>query len=366
MSTVPGDLLDHIYEAAFVPEEWATALQQVASTHGCAAGAIGAWNDCGDAIGYRATALTEALVKATMRLNDPAATARFSALHTVQDARFTRVESLLPEAVLARDPIQMGLRSLGLDSQAATAIAMPSGDLVCISFERFARDGPFDDSLLDAFNRLRPHLARAGMMAARLGLERAQATATVMNALGLPAAVMAASGRVLATNAMLEAMETTFLPASRGGVAIDDLDANRLFQDAIVASAARYEPVVRSIPVARRADREALVIHLLPLRRSAHEIFSGGDVLLVVTSARASAQVPSPAILMGLFDLTPAEVKLATALAAGKSLQDAAAEANISRSTSRTYLDRIFRKTGTHQQSQLVALLKSAQPITVA
>ncbi|RUX78797.1 helix-turn-helix transcriptional regulator, partial [Mesorhizobium sp. M7A.F.Ca.US.005.03.1.1] len=38
------------------------------------------------------------------------------------------------------------------------------------------------------------------------------------------------------------------------------------------------------------------------------------------------------------------------------------AEAGLQFSTVRTYLNRIFRKTGTNQQSQLVALLKSAHP----
>ena len=42
---------------------------------------------------------------------------------------------------------------------------------------------------------------------------------------------------------------------------------------------------------------------------------------------------------------------------------DAADGANIQFSTARSYLESIFRKTGTNQQSQLVALLKSTQPL---
>ena len=47
----------------------------------------------------------------------------------------------------------------------------------------------------------------------------------------------------------------------------------------------------------------------------------------------------------------------------GRPLKDAAAGANITFKSGRTYLDRIFAKTGTHQQSELVALLKSAERI---
>jgi DNA-binding CsgD family transcriptional regulator/PAS domain-containing protein len=67
--------------------------------------------------------------------------------------------------------------------------------------------------------------------------------------------------------------------------------------------------------------------------------------------------------MRGLFDLTAKEASLAAALAAGLSLKDAARDANIRFSTARTHLEHIFLKTGVRQQSQLVALLKSAQPI---
>ncbi len=359
-------LLDRIYEAAFVPDLWADALEAVAKTHGCAAGAIGAWNDLQMPIGFRSTALTKPAVESYMHGHKGKGSPRFAALHAVQEARFTRVESLLTDDALNEDPIQISLRNIGIESQAATAITMPSGDLVCISFERFKEDGAFDEALLDALGALRPHFARAGLVSARLGLERAEATVSAMRTMGLPAAVMSANGRVLITNALLDAMPTTFLPSSHGGLAINDVDANRLFQDVIATSKSREEPVVRSIPVASAEGRDAIVIHLLPLRRAAHEIFSGGDLLIVATAVRANALVPSPAILMGLFDLTPAEVKLAIALASGRSVQQAALEANVTNSSARTYLDRIFRKTGTHQQSQLVALLKSAQPFVAS
>lgn len=62
------------------------------------------------------------------------------------------------------------------------------------------------------------------------------------------------------------------------------------------------------------------------------------------------------------FNLTTKEASLAASLASGMTLKEAAADAHIRINTARSYLDSIFLKTGTHQQSQLVALLKSAQP----
>ncbi len=64
-----------------------------------------------------------------------------------------------------------------------------------------------------------------------------------------------------------------------------------------------------------------------------------------------------------LFALSPKEAQIATALAAGRSLKEAAAMHNVRFTTARSYLENIFRKTGVRQQSQLVALLKTAQPL---
>lgn len=63
------------------------------------------------------------------------------------------------------------------------------------------------------------------------------------------------------------------------------------------------------------------------------------------------------------FDFTPAEARLAAALASGMALKTAAVHQGIRFSTARSYLEGIFRKTRTRQQSQLVALLKNTQPL---
>jgi DNA-binding CsgD family transcriptional regulator len=203
---------------------------------------------------------------------------------------------------------------------------------------------------------MRPDMARTCLAAARLGLEQARGTVEALAMIGLPAAVLA-NGRARVTNALFDQEETHFVSTAFGGVALADPQSNRLFQLALKPSIGSEIP--RSIPV-RTASAPPIVVHILPLKRGAHDLFGGGDVLVVATTISASALVPSPTILTGLFDLTLAEVKLATALAKGLSLKMAANEAGLQLSTVRTYLNRIFRKTGTNQQSQLVALLKSA------
>jgi DNA-binding CsgD family transcriptional regulator len=261
---------------------------------------------------------------------------------------------------IERDPERIKLRAIGIGTNICTTIPMPTGELVTFVFQRWLKDGTCDQATLDLLSGFRPHLARAGLVAARLGLEQATATVSALKAMGLPAAVLTASGRVLAANSLLEGMPGVFRAAAHGRLAIADPSADALFREAV----ARHRPdlVVRSIPVPAKENQPALVVHVLPLRRAAHDIFSGGDILVAATAVSASAMVPSPSVLTGLFDLTPAEARLATALAAGRALKSAATDNGVTFSTARTYLDRIYRKTGTNRQSELVALLKSVGP----
>jgi DNA-binding CsgD family transcriptional regulator len=67
--------------------------------------------------------------------------------------------------------------------------------------------------------------------------------------------------------------------------------------------------------------------------------------------------VPSESILMRVFDLTVAEVRVAQGLARGHSLDETATRLGIKITTARTELASIFAKTATCRQGQLVAVL---------
>jgi DNA-binding CsgD family transcriptional regulator len=73
---------------------------------------------------------------------------------------------------------------------------------------------------------------------------------------------------------------------------------------------------------------------------------------------------PDPAWLQELYGLTQAEARLAANLAAGRSVNECAAQAGVSAHTARTHLKHIFAKTDTTRQSELVWLL-CAGPATL-
>jgi hypothetical protein len=53
-------------------------------------------------------------------------------------------------------------------------VQVPSDDVLAFSVERRLTYGPVENKVLDELNALRPHLARAALVSARLRLERAQ------------------------------------------------------------------------------------------------------------------------------------------------------------------------------------------------
>jgi DNA-binding CsgD family transcriptional regulator len=67
--------------------------------------------------------------------------------------------------------------------------------------------------------------------------------------------------------------------------------------------------------------------------------------------------VPSERVLQKLFQLTPAETRLARSISSGDTLEEAARTLGIKVCTARTQLASIFAKTGTNRQSQLTVLL---------
>src|SRR5262245_49541326 len=62
-------------------------------------------------------------------------------------------------------------------------------------------------------------------------------------------------------------------------------------------------------------------------------------------------------LFVGLFGLSPAESRLAATLLNGLNLEAAACELKVSYETARTTLKRIFQKTGTDRQAELIGLL---------
>jgi DNA-binding CsgD family transcriptional regulator len=357
------DLIESIYEAAFVPELWSAVLQEACDLSASASAQIFVFSENASPRGITLQNLRPLfdwfIEGETWKFCDSV-----QKMCAVQPASFVQVDDFMTQEEIARDPARVMLREFGIGAHLCTAVAMPTGELATFVFQKWMHDGKHGQAEFDRRDALRPHFARAGLVAARLGFKRAEATASTLEIMGLPAAVLS-SGRVMAANARFQEKDAAFLPVAHGGLALANGEANRLFQKAVIGINQTTTEVC-SIPVPATGSDASLVVHLLPLRRAAHEVFAGGDTLVLATAIAPTKLVPSASLLNALFDLTPAEARLATDLADDLTLAESAVRHAVTVKTARTYLERIFRKTGTRRQSQLVNMLKAVQPPLVS
>jgi DNA-binding CsgD family transcriptional regulator len=79
-------------------------------------------------------------------------------------------------------------------------------------------------------------------------------------------------------------------------------------------------------------------------------------VLVLITDPEGQTPV-STRMLIQLFELTRKEAAMAAKLSEGKSVEQAAVELSVTYETARTHLRRIFSKTGTSRQAELLLLM---------
>ena len=106
-----------------------------------------------------------------------------------------------------------------------------------------------------------------------------------------------------------------------------------------------------------------MIVHLIPVRGVANDIFAFAAAIVIVTPVDRKV-VPNAELLEGLFDLTPAEARVARAIAEGTTISSFAKERNLSRETIRTQLNAVFAKTGVQRQAELASLLSGIIPRT--
>lgn len=229
-----ASFVDQIYEAALVPERWTDVLTGLGRMFGAPAVSLLAFDDTRP-IGHLGTPLVEeaneqlcssGLWKQSRRL-------QYSFEHPMTG--FVIAQDYYPPGFLDNDSGFYLRRDLGLESQAETVVAMPSGEVVVFVMERRRSDAPFSAEDVGQLNQFYPHLARSGLLAARLGLQRVATTVQALEIVGLPAAVLKATGRVLASNSLLDSIQSLMVAKAFGKIALSDEGPNALFQQAIEA-----------------------------------------------------------------------------------------------------------------------------------
>jgi DNA-binding CsgD family transcriptional regulator len=355
MTVVTEDLIDKIYEAALVPELWGTVLDNVASRVGSVGGLL-----LSTANSRRTAWVGSSIMRQVyadfVKAGFAAKKTRVQRAIGRNHAGFVGDYDLFTPEEMGRNPAYAYMRKKRIGWFAGTVIQTTTGDVVAFSWERWFNDGPFSTETIAALDPLRPHLARAALISGRLGLERARASAETLGLIGLPAAVISRSHRLLAANNLLKKLIPQVVLDCPLRVNLVDHRANAMLKQSLLQLQHHVGGPVRSIPIAATGERPASIVHVVPVRGEANDIFAAASCVLVITSV-AHPETASAQVVQGLFDLTPSEARIARGIAAGKTIDELAREAGLAVGTVRQQLKAVFSKTGVSRQAELVGIL---------
>jgi DNA-binding CsgD family transcriptional regulator len=352
-------LVDRIYECAFVPELWPEILAKLVQLGGALSGWLCISN--GNVVRWSASSEeARADLRPLMESGWIPRSERFNRLLRAKQTGFIPDSTLYTPEEMRDDPAYRDmLHPRGMGWASATAIALPTGDDMVIALERAYDQGSASSEVLESLNEVHAHLARASFVAARLQLERAQAATQALALLGIPALVFSDNGKTLAANQLIETLSGFILWRAEDRIALRDARADALLRDAIATVDRDDTPSVRSFPV-RHADA-AMIAHVVPIRGAARDIFFRCAAMLLLTPV-TRPEAPSADLIRSLFDLTPAEARVARGLAAGQTVKGIAAESGTSTNTVRSHVKVVLTKVGYSRQSDVVALLNGLRP----
>jgi DNA-binding CsgD family transcriptional regulator len=238
--------------------------------------------------------------------------------------------------------------------------------IVCVAL-RSESDGRFRDDATKTFARECAHLSRAlkihGILT-RTTTERDAALAA-LDQIPVGVIIVDDTGRVLdsnhVANEILSANDGLIVDRSglRGHTREATLSLQDLIETAIDPHRMSHPDMIDTVLLDRPSGGPSLAVtigHLPMVNR-----FLGTDrraAAIYVTDPQNPFELDSSK-LRRLYKLTPAEARLAAHLAQGSRLEDAAVDLGVSLNTVRTHLKRIFSKTGTDRQAELVRLIIS-------
>jgi DNA-binding CsgD family transcriptional regulator/PAS domain-containing protein len=360
-----SSLIADIYDAALDPTLWTDALPAICEFVGGQAGGIVSK----DAVSKAGTPHYHFGV-------DPHYVQMYSETHSrfdlVSTLAFFDIDQVvnIPELV-PYDEFRQGrffhewMRPQGWIDTASSVLEKSALSCSCLTILRKEVHGMVDDEMRRRMALVVPHVRRAMLIGRAIELKTAQASAFADTLDGISAGMFLvdANGRIVHANARGQAIldERSVLRAGGGKLTAIEAGANHeLNQTLALAGGGDAAVGVKGItvPLAAR-DGEHYVAHALPLtsgeRRRAGASYAAVAALFV-RKAGLDASTPPEAIAR-LYKLTPTELRVLLAVVEVGGVPEVAEALGIGEATVKTHLHRLFAKTGTSRQAELVKLV---------
>lgn len=367
-STSIPSLIGNIYDAVLEPRRWPAVLDRVCD----ATGSVGAMLITMDLRQPGSSRVVFARL-------DPVLMSRYLKNHAAADpwtAVATRLpvggvfalDAFVPEATLVRSPLYADiLRSKDI-RHAATSILCRDGERVAaMSVYRAGRRGAYGPQACGLLDALAPHLRRAQDIASRLreSASMQDSMAAALDALTQGVIVLDAHGKVLFANrpaeAVFEAGDGLCLAGGRlrAGTAAETARLN-----ALLSLAARGGG--GSLRIARAAGRRPYVLQAVAVAEGRLETAGAAAAVLALVAELEPRPENDTGRLAHLFGLTPAEARVAAAVASGDGVPRAARALGLSTNTVHTHLRRVFAKLDVRSQAGLARVLQHASAVGVS
>lgn len=230
--------------------------------------------------------------------------------------------------------------------------------------------GPVDRRMYQVISHLAPHVQRAMLVRQKLQQQDAFETNSVRTLDALRTAVMLldAEGHITHFNASAREIldEADVLRSVRGRLVTSDPNADRVLRQALAGTVLGDRAMTSasiSLHLAAR-DGSHYVGHLLPLTAGRRLRFGASyDACAVLFVSKAALDtIVAPDLIRKLFKLTPTELRVFLSIVEIGGVPDVARSMGIAETTIKTHLARIFVKTGTKRQADLVRLIAAFTP----
>lgn len=236
----------------------------------------------------------------------------------------------------------------------------------CFLFSRFVEFAEVPPVALEVLELLAPHLVNARRLWQQVEAARAREShwLAAIDGLATPMAIFDARARLAFANRSADALfaQGDGLDVRDGELWCADAKTRAAIGSAIAgaieASRGRSLEAGGSFRIARPSRLPAFEMFVTPLAATTtgRELSSHAGATVVIHDPTLGPIDPSDH-LAALYTLTPAEARLASALASGRSLDESADALSITKATARTRLKRVFEKTGTRRQGELIRKL---------
>ena len=256
------------------------------------------------------------------------------------------------------------LGRFGYGDVALTLLVRSASQFGGLSIHRMEHQPNFGDGDLSVLRLLAPHIRRAVKIADLLdagALERDMLSAT-LEMLSVGIIMTDETARIVHANHAAERLLSHAGALLRDGDRLSTRDSRAAFDlRQAVAEAARGSTI--SMPRSGIAVTVGdLAVWALPLDGGLRSELGGAFAAKAVLFIRELGDTrPFPAeLFVRRYGITPAECRLLVLLAQGMTIAEAAETQGIALSTAKTHLARLFQKTGTERQAELVRLTMSA------